>query len=148
MPLNHNSFAYFLVENRGGKTFIIWSHCFVRHNAEQERASKAVIFNNKGNLLCTLTEPQQRRRGRSWPRSLQMDAECFGVTVNCTLNSVLQKLRAPSGAILTSSLHPVMLGSGFAPPGFKNIFLKGARETISQPFCSLPPRSRPPDISS
>ena len=91
-------------------------------------------FNNKGNLLCTLTEPQQRSNGRSRPQSLQMNAECFRVTVNCTLNSVLW---APSRASLTSSLFPVKLIGAFTPPGFNNMFLKGAYETISDTFCPL-----------
>ncbi len=58
-------------------------------------------------------------------RVLQSDCQlCF--KTQCT-----RKLRAPSGAILTSSLHSVMLVGGFTPPGFNNLFLKGTWETTS-----------------
>lgn len=75
---------------------------FVHHNSSHKAKQKKKghqrqwfntfnCFSNKSNLLCTSTEPQQRSKGRSWPQSLQMDAECFRVTVNCILNTVYSK---------------------------------------------------------
>lgn len=99
------------MENRRGKTYITRSNCSLCTRTaatKQKRASKAAIyyiqlcFNNKGNLLCTSAEPQQRRNGRSRPSSLQMDAECLRVTVNYSLNTAFSKARAPSGVILTT----------------------------------------------
>lgn len=95
-----------------------------RGKKERKQASKAVIWNsqlcsnNKGNLLCTSTEPQQRSDGGSRPQTFQMDAECLGVTVDCTLNTVHSEKRIGplSGVTLTSLLHRIIPLGGFRPP--------------------------------
>lgn len=88
------------MENRRGKTYITCSNCSLYARTavtKEKRASKAAIyyiqpcFNNKGNLLCTSAEPQQRSSGRSRPSSLQMDAECWRVTVSYSLNTLFSQ---------------------------------------------------------
>lgn len=86
---------------------------FVHHNSSH-KAKKVhqregikyfqLCFNNKSNLLCTSTEPQQRSDGRPWPQSVQMNAECFRETVNCILNTAYARAQ---GVILTSTLSQV-----------------------------------------
>lgn len=135
------------MENRRGKTYITRSNCSLCTRTaatKQKRASKAAIyyiqlcFNNKGNLLCTSAEPQQRRNGRSRPSSLQMDAECLRVTVNYSLNTAFSKARAPSGVILTTPPPPPAYVGGWVHSfGIIRSTLRAAKRTLL--LLSTPP---------
>lgn len=94
------------------------SPLFVRHNSghKAKKGHQRQSFNTvnfvpitKATCYALRLNHNKEEGGRSRPRSSQMDAECFGGTVNCFKHS--------EAVFLTSSLHAVMLRVGLLLQG-------------------------------
>ena len=125
---------------------------FVCHNSGHKKGHQRQSFNTRNFVSIT--------KATCYALQLNHNKEAMRVATpglangcgvllsDCQLYFKHSVLWAPSGAILTSSLHPVVLVGGFPLRGLTACFLKGAEDNILHFSFSLPKSPASLPISS